>query len=236
MNREYHKWHSPRLGRDMELVVFGHGGAPLIVFPTSMGRFFDYENRGMIDAIRDKYENGQVQAFCVDSVDTESWYNKSIHPRDRVLRHEAYERYLVDEVVPFIAARGHRSNLGVTGCSFGGYHSLNFAFRHPDLVSRCISMGGAADIKQFLDGYYDEHCYFNNPPDYMSNLGDGLYLDRIRAMRIVLATGENDICRGENERMATILSSRNIPNELDIWRDGAGHDWPWWQGMARKFL
>ncbi len=83
MNREYHKWYSPALGRDMELLVFGHAGTPFIVFPTSMGRFFDYESRGMIDAVREKYENGGLQAFCVDSVDAESWYNKAVHPRER---------------------------------------------------------------------------------------------------------------------------------------------------------
>ena len=40
MKREYHKWYSERLGRDMELLVFGHDGLPAIVFPTSQGRFF----------------------------------------------------------------------------------------------------------------------------------------------------------------------------------------------------
>lgn len=220
----------------MEVLVFGHGGTPVIVFPTSMGRFYDYENRGMIDAVRSKYENGELQAFCVDSVDTESWYNKAIAPRDRVLRHEAYERYLLNEVVPFIATRAHHNNLGVTGCSFGGYHSLNFAFRHPDLISSCVTMGGAADIRQFLNGYTDEHCYLNNPPEYMARLSDPWYLDRIRTMRIVLATGENDLCLGDNERMSAVLSAQNIPHCLDVWRDGTGHDWPWWQQMARKFL
>jgi esterase/lipase superfamily enzyme len=97
-------------------------------------------------------------------------------------------------------------------------------------------MGGAASIKQFLDGYYDEHCYFNNPPDYMANLSDSRYLDTIRAMRIVLATGEFDICRADNERMSSVLQSRGIPHWLDIWGDGTGHDWTWWQAMARKFL
>src|ERR1700689_950968 len=48
MNREYHKWYSPALQREMELLVFGHAGVPMIVFPTSMGRFFDYEDRNMI--------------------------------------------------------------------------------------------------------------------------------------------------------------------------------------------
>ena len=87
MNREYHKWHSSELGREMELLVFGTAGVPLIVFPTSMGRFFDYEDRKMISVIGDRYENGQLQAFCVDSVDAESWYNKSVPPRERAARH-----------------------------------------------------------------------------------------------------------------------------------------------------
>ena len=69
MNREHHRWYSPALRRDMELLVFGHGGTPVLVFPTSMGRFYEYEDRGMIDAVRWKLDRGELQAFCVDSVD-----------------------------------------------------------------------------------------------------------------------------------------------------------------------
>jgi esterase/lipase superfamily enzyme len=235
MNREYHKWYSPAIGRDMELLVFGLGGTPYLVFPTSMGRFFDYENRGMIDAIRSKCESGEVQTFCVDSVDSESWYNKSAHPRDRVLRHNQYERYITDEVVPFIRNRNPGS-LGATGCSFGGFHAANLAFRHPDVVAHMVSMGGAFDTKQFLDGYYDDNCYFNCPVDYLPGMNDPWYLDRYARMRIVLATGETDICLGENRRLGDILTAKGVPHWLDIWGDGAGHDWPWWQAMARKFL
>jgi esterase/lipase superfamily enzyme len=235
MNREYHKWYSSALGREMELLVFGHGGTPFIVFPTSMGRFFDYENRGMIGAIGDKYENGAIQAFCVDSVDTESWYNKASHPRDRVLRHMQYERYLLDEVVPFVRKRNSGS-LGATGCSFGGYHAANLAFRHPEIVSHCVSMGGAFDIRQFLNGYYDDNCYFNCPVDFLSNLSGSSILEGYRRMRIVLATGETDICLDENRKLSAILGQKDIPHWLDVWGDGTGHDWPWWQAMARKFL
>ncbi len=105
MNREYHQWYSPRLNRNMEMLVFGHGGLPVLVFPTSMGRFFEYEEHGMIDAVRHKYENGELQAFCVDSVDGESWYNKRAHPRDRVRRHMQYESYVMDEVMPFLRGK-----------------------------------------------------------------------------------------------------------------------------------
>ena len=38
MNREYHRWYSPSLGRDMDLLVFGHAGARAIVFPDVDGK------------------------------------------------------------------------------------------------------------------------------------------------------------------------------------------------------
>src|SRR6202012_1392566 len=60
MKREYHKWYSERLGREMELLVFGHDGLPAVVFPTSQGRFFEFEDQGMVGALRDKLEGGQM--------------------------------------------------------------------------------------------------------------------------------------------------------------------------------
>ena len=218
------------------MLVFGHGGTPLLVFPTSMGRFYDYENRRMIDILSDRYQSGQLQAFCVDSVDKESWYDKSIPARDRVLRHMAYEQYLQDEVLPFIRERNPSPRVTVTGCSFGGYHSANFAFRFPHLVEALISFGGAFDIHQFLDDYYDENCYFHCPPDFLPNLNDETVLHDIRRMRIVLAAGETDMCLPDNKRLSGILQRKNIAHNLDIWGNGAGHDWPWWEQMAVKFF
>ena len=60
MNREYHKAYSQELHRDMEALVFGHAGTPLMVFPTSQGRFFEYEDRGMIGALAAKIDSGEL--------------------------------------------------------------------------------------------------------------------------------------------------------------------------------
>ena len=237
MNREYHKWFSHELNRDMEMLVFGQGGTPILVFPTSMGRFFDYEDRGMIAAVSHKYDSGELQAFCVDSVDAESWYNKRIHPRERVLRHLQYEQYILTEVMPFIHAKNPSRQLVTTGCSFGGYHAVIFSLKHPDRVTHCVSMGGAFDIHQFLNGYYDDNCYFNCPPDFLPNLNDEWYLSRYREnTRFVLATGENDICLGENIRLSQLMNAKRIAHWLDVWGDHTGHDWPWWQRMAAKYF
>src|SRR6476646_2398703 len=115
MNREYHKGYSQELHRDMEMLIFGHAGRPLLVFPTSMGRFFEYEDRGMIGVLGGKLESGELQVFCPDAVDTESWYNKSVHPRQRVERHLQYERYLLYEFLPFLRYKNPNSRLAVTG-------------------------------------------------------------------------------------------------------------------------
>ena len=170
MNREYHKAYSHELNRDMELLVFGHAGQPMLVFPSSMGKFFEYEDTGMIRVLAGKIESGGLQVFCVDSVDSESLYNKGVHPGSRIWRHVQYERYLLNEFLPFLKWKNWASQIAVTGCSFGGYHALNFALRHPDLVSSCVSMSGSFDIRSFLDGYYDDNVYFNNPVDYLANM------------------------------------------------------------------
>lgn len=236
MNREYHNDFSHQLRRNMELLVFGTGGFPVLIFPTSQGRFFDFEDRGMVAITAPKIDRGELQLFCVDSVDSESWYNKSVHPRQRVERHMQYERYLLNELVPWIRSRNQSPGLAAAGCSFGGYHAVNLAFRHPDLVTYCLSMGGAFDIHQFLDGYYDDDCYFNCPPDFLPNLGDQWYLSRYRNMKTVLAAGEYDICVDANRHLSQIMDSKQIPHWLDVWGDHAVHDWPWWQRMWAKFF
>ena len=237
MNREYHKWWSPSLGRDMELMIYGRGGFPMITFPSSRGRFFDYENNGLIGAVNWQYEQGHLQAFCVDSVDSESFYNRHAHPHDRIRRHMQYEAYVMNEVVPLIRQKNQHPRLGLTGCSFGGYFSLNFALKYPWVFSDCISMSGSFDIRQFLGGYYDEDCYFNNPPDYLPNLSDHNILERFRQnSRLVLATSEWDPCLDANWLMAKIMGPKSIPHWLDVWGPGVKHDWPYWREMAKKYF
>ena len=236
MRRDYHNWYSHRLGRYMELLAYGYGGMPVLVFPTSQGKFYEYENSGMIHAISQKIENGQLQVFCVDSVDSESWYNRGIHPHDRVTRYMAYESYLLYEVLPLIKGVNGRGRICVTGCSLGGYHAVNFALKHPDATSDCISMSGAFDMRSFMDGYYDSDFYFNNPVDYVPNTSDPWFLQRYKEMRLVLAVGDHDICLGENYRMAHLLGNRGIPHWLDVWTGGERHDWPLWHRMAAKFF
>lgn len=236
MTRDYHRWYSRSLDRDMELLVFGHGGPPFVVFPSSMGAFFEYEDRGMVDAVRQKLDNGWLQLYCVSSVDSESWYQKRIHPRHRIERHLQYEAYVLVDVVPLIRHRNPIAGIGVTGCSFGAYHAMAMALRHPYVFTSVVTMGGAFDISQFLDGWSDKDAYLLNPPWFLPGLADPYFLDQYRRNKFVLATGEWDICRPANEEFSRLLGAKGIAHSLHVWGFGSKHDWPFWRPMASAYL
>jgi esterase/lipase superfamily enzyme len=190
----------------------------------------------MVAAVGDKLAHGRLQLYCVSSVDTESWYNRRAHPRQRVERHLQYETYLLHDVVPLVHHLNPHRTIGLTGCSFGAYHAMVLALRQPHLFTWCVTMGGAFDITQFLDGYFDQDCYFLNPPSFLPNLHDPHYLHRYRQNKFVLATGEYDICRGDNEGFSRLLHAKGIPHSLHVWQFGSKHDWPDWQPMAAAYL
>lgn len=220
----------------MELLVFGHAGLPVVVFPTSGGRFYEFEDHGMIGALADKIDAGQAQVFCVDSVDAESWYNRRAHGRWRIVRHMSYESYVMEEVAPMIRARNRDARLVALGCSFGGYHAVNIALRHPDMFTGFLSMSGVFDLASFLDGYYDEDCYFNLPTHYLPNLNDRWYLERFARNRFVLATGWDDQCLMQNQDLDRILREKGIQHELHVWEAQNSHDWPTWRRMVREYV
>jgi esterase/lipase superfamily enzyme len=190
----------------------------------------------MVAAVQHKLEAGHLQLFCLDSVDAESWYNRTIVPRARVARHLRFEQYILQEVVPFVRYRSSVPSLAAIGCSFGGYHAVNIALRHPNIFTAILSMGGSLDPSSFLSGYYDQECYFNLPTHYMPNMHDARYFDLYRRHHCILATGVSDICRQVNEEMAHILHVKEVPCRLDVWGDNASHDWYTWQRMMQAYL
>lgn len=235
MHRETHSWHSDALGRTMPIRWYGSWGRPVLAFPTSLGHENQNEDFGLIGGLADKIDGGQIQVCCVDSVDAEAFYNKGAHPRDRVRRHDAYDRYLAAEAVPFIARKAERSDLVTFGASFGGYHAMNFALRHPERVSRVVAFSGLFDIHRWLDGYWDEMCYFHCPSAYVANYPPE-WVDRIRPMGIVVATGEQDALADQSRTFPDLLRSKGIPVHSELWLGVNGHDWPFWTEHLRRFV
>ena len=231
MQRDYIKEYSPSLGREMELLHFGHSGRPLLVFPTSMGRFYQWEDFGLVGALADVIESGRVQLVCVDSVDGESWYARDRPPADRVRRHLHYEAYLVNEILP------RMPGLPVAcGASFGALHAVLLAARHPTRVGGFIALSGAFDTNRWLDGYHDDNTYFTNLMAFLPGLADDAYLGPLRAQDPkVIATGEQDPNVEDSIKLARLLAERGVQVGLEIW-PGWAHDWPYWKDMMRRYI
>jgi esterase/lipase superfamily enzyme len=235
MQQEYHRWFSPALQRDMDLNVWGHAGARVLVFPTSQGRYFEFSDRGMIGLLADSINRGWVQVYCVDSVDAESWYAKHKPPAERAHRHAQYDQYLLNEVVPFSQQKNSNPFLITLGCSFGGYHAVTFGLKHPFVVSRILSLSGLCDIRSFTDGFYNDDIYFHNPVDFIANEQDEHRLAALRRQDIILAVGREDRLSASNEKMSAVLWAKDVGNALRLW-DGWSHDWPYWAKMMQLYL
>lgn len=236
MNREHAAWDSPTLGRKMELLWFGHAGRPMIWFPTSKGRFYQNEDFGLVAAVSDLIDDGRIQVCCVDSVDDESFYAEHKHPSERIRRHDQYDRYVHDEVVPFAREKGKTTAKIVTlGASFGAYHAVNFGLRHPDVCDKVVGFSGKYDIHSFLDGYWDETCYFHCPTAYVPNM-DGQWTGKLSQMDVCIVTGQTDNILAGSTDMIRILNEKGIPNRGAIWDAPYGHDWPWWKEQIRHYV
>jgi esterase/lipase superfamily enzyme len=205
------------------------------MFPTSMGRFFQYEDMGTVARLGDKLEAGYLQLVCVDSVDAESWYDEAAPPALRARRQEQYDAYLRDEVLPFVRERAQRPDAGTFGCSFGGYHAANVAARHPESIAKAVCLSGIYDVGRFVDGYWDDTVYFNSPLDYIANMDRG-WTERLARIEWVVATGEYDSLVADNRRFGALLSAKGIPNHTEIWPGVFGHDWPFWNEAVTRFL
>jgi esterase/lipase superfamily enzyme len=235
VHREYGGWHSPALGRGMEYLIFGRSGARVLVFPSSQGRFYEWEDFKMVEALADHLERGWLQLFCVDGVDGESWYNDGAPPRVRAARHTQYDRYLIDEFVPYTTSRNGNPFLITTGASFGAYHALAFALRHPEHVGRVLGMSGRYDVRPFTHGFTNDDVYYANPFEFIQHERDEGRLAAMRRMDIILAIGRDDPSVTNTVEMSRRLWEQGIGNALRLW-DGWAHDWPYWTQMVRAYI
>ena len=239
MKREYQRWYSQRLGLELGVAVYGHWGAPLLGFPTSAGDEWELEGQGMVDALGDFIEGGKVKLFTVNSINGLSFYNKGVHPFHRSYIQAAFDSYLREEVVPFIWSNCQTKGIAIStmGASFGAYHAANSLFKHPDVIKRCFAMSGVYDLRNFMDGMYDDNFYFNNPVDYLANMSDPWFYEQIASCDIHITTGtgpwENS---GPTYRLAEVLSGKGIRHSLDNWGPQGGHDWPYWKHQMREYI
>lgn len=247
MNIKYYKEYSHHLNRDMEFKVYGHSGQPILIFPCQDGRFYDFENFKMVDTVSDLIEDGVIQLFCCDSMDEESWSAFDKDPRQRILSHEIWYHYIVDELVPRILQinyeidKNHYINgIFTAGCSMGASHAANFLFRNPDTFKATIALSGYYDSNLFFGDYCDDLVYNNVPVKYINGMSyDHPYVEKYRKCKIILCCGQGaweEPAIETTTRMGELLYYKNIPALVDLWGYDVNHDWNWWKIQFRYFL
>ncbi len=235
MQRQQDCFDSSILQRKIEYLWFGSSGRPLVMFPTSGGRYTENEDRELVATLGDYITEGRLQVCCIDSFNDETWGNTSISPVERIQGHDRYDRYLSSELFPMVATRAGRDDTAVYGASMGGYYAVNFAARHPEQVKRCVALSGMFDTHRILDGHWDEQCYFHNPTAFVPNMDDE-WIRRLAQVEWVIATGENDSLVEETRNFSDILRRKGIEVHCEIWPGVFGHDWPYWKQHLRRFL
>ena len=212
------------------MLVFGHWGRPMLVFPSQERTRYEWEEHGMVGAVADLIDAGRVKLYCVDSWDSTTWCDPWLPREERGRRYEDYERWLHEHVVPQIGA----GEIVTAGVSMGAYHAANLTLRRPDIFPLALCLSGVYDISRFGWGERGDAVYFNNPVDYVTGL-DGSQA----SVLLVVGRGQWEDTTGaldDTLRFADLLRAKGIRHELDLWGEDAPHDWPAWRAQLVKHL
>ncbi|HVG14131.1 MAG TPA: alpha/beta hydrolase-fold protein [Chitinophagaceae bacterium] len=239
MDRHISSWYSERLHKEMPIAVYGHYGFSLLLIPTAAADFLEYERFQLLDVLKPFIEGGMLKVFSIDSCNRESWMNDYIEPRQKSIRHQQWNSYVYEEVVPFIKTNTSPENSIITcGASFGALHSMNLFLKRPDLINGVVAMSGVYDLTEYTKGYFDEDVYYNSPQHYIPNLDDHNILEQVRSSRHIHLFAGSGAHEDPNasRSFASLLYNKGINYELDIWGSEWPHDWQTWRTVLPHYL
>lgn len=239
MDRQLTSWFSPSLNKEMPVAVYGYYGFALLLVPTAAADYLEYERFQLIDSLAPFIDSGKIKVFSINSINNESWLNDNMLGEHKGIRHNQFNKYVFDEVIPFIKNNASgETPIIVSGASFGALHSMNLFLKRPDLINGVIAMSGVYDLHEYTKSFNDDQVYFNSPMNYMPGLTDPWYLDNIRkSNHIHILSGSGDYEDPDASRaFAGVLYNKGINYELDIWGADMKHDWPTWRAMLPHYI
>ena len=246
MKVEYFNEYSEKLGRNMEFKVFGHVGKPCIAFPTQNGRFYEYENNGIINSMEWYIEQGKIQVFCVDAIDSEAFSATWKNPKDRIEAQEAYYNYIVEEFVPRVYEINSGSSNNIVngimtyGISLGAMQAMIFATRRPDMFNACLALSGIYHIGFFIKDYQDELTFLNSPIDSLKHMPlDHPYIELYKQNRFIICVGQGpyeEECLNDTRTIDYEMHRLKIPAWCNYWGYDNPHDWPSWLEQTPHYL
>lgn len=237
--KEKARWHSQRLGREVDVVRWGTHGTPLLLFPTAAGDAEECERFLMLDVLGPLMAEGRIKVYSVDSVAGEAMFAKDSTVEHSGRVQDQFHEFVRNEVVPAIRADCRSQDIEVVaaGASIGAFHAVAALCRYPDVFSKAVCMSGTYDLTKFTDGKLTQHLRQSSPLHFLPDVPEGQHLDRLRGRFVLLTHGEGRWEEpAQSWRMAQALGSRGIPNRVDAWGKEWDHDWPTWRRMLPQYV
>lgn len=238
--RREESWTSANLGMDMPIARYGLWGQPILVFPTAGEDFTEWEQRGMVEALRPVINEGLVKLYCINTLNAETWLNEEVSADECVRWQNHYDRYLSEEVIAYIRhdCRNNSQRVACAGIQFGAFHAFNTLCRHPDQFESVLALSGFFDLSPYAQGCHHQDYYFHNPSLYLPNLSDNYYLPTLQNnCRIVLISGQGAWETPEQSlRLSSLLSQKQIPHDIELWGSDIDHDWDSWRMMIQYLV
>jgi esterase/lipase superfamily enzyme len=230
---------SRHLGRDVHLWTHGWYGAPVLVFPTASGMAPEWQLGGAIEALRPLLAAGRIKLYCPESNASETFLARTGTPAERVARHERYERFVVDELVPWIRQDCRTPDLPIAtvGASLGALYAARMTLARPETFRWSLCLSGRYSAAGFLPELDAD------PMGLVATMSEERTEHVRRSTRLVLVVGQGPhegACLPETLRLSDLLTARAVPHERDVWGRDVAHAWPWWRRqlvhhMTRRF-
>ncbi|MCA1735836.1 MAG: hypothetical protein LC739_06945 [Actinobacteria bacterium] len=232
------RWHSDRVGAEVNLARWGTFGTPLLIFPTAGGDFEEIERFHLVGALRDLIDEGRIKVYSVDSLNGRIFFTgaDSAHVGWMMT---AFDSMIRHEVVPAIRADCQSGSVEIltAGASIGAFNALEVLCRHPDVFSAALCVSGTFDLAKWLDGPPTSDFYLSSPVHYLPHLVDGDLLAMLRTRFVLFTHGLGRAeDPGESWRTAAALGAQGIPNRVDEWGPEWPHDWVTWREMFPHYV
>ncbi len=180
-----------------------------------------------------------------------SWYINDARGKVR------YEDFFVNEFIPYVDSvyrtRTNKQYRAVAGLSMGGYGSLIYAMKHPNLFSACAPLSAAIWNDDHIVEMTEEawrNYKFNElfgtelsgknrltetwNKNSIFKLAAIVAVDQLSQVRFYIDCGDDDSLVKGNMDLHAILMDRKVKHEFRI-RNGA-HNWPYWRSALPEVL
>ncbi len=161
---------------------------------------------------------------------------------------DRWEDMFIQEFIPYIEknyrVRSGKEFRGISGLSMGGFGSLMFAMRYPDMFAACAAFSSAAYEDEELIGENSRRNWHNMYGKLFGPLENGdlpqafrehhsvdlvkmKSVDELIKVRYYIDCGDDDFLINGNMLLHKVMKQREIPHEFRV-RNG-GHGWSYWR-------